>query len=584
VLGPQQDRALFDHILPKEIALSCINREVGKTPVEPGFATVTGRSKWAIPWLEDDPALTSPQLWAGRMRRDAADALRYGCDGLVGIHWRTRVLGPAVAALAQAAWEQGDWNASPSAPEPPRIAGAVGGRFANFATNAIAGTDAGPLYQSVRYNVGAYNLPVPDGSYSVTLKFCEPNYKSAGQRIFVVKMQGQPVIEQLDIFAKVGQNRALDYTFQNIEVTNHWLDIDFTPVVEYPSIAAISVRGSRFAQNINCGGSAYEDYAADWPASPPLEPRFPSTTDFYSDWAQHQFGEEIAPQAAAIFERIDGKLPRPSDWVGGPGGIQPDVRPWSDVSQRYNFVDELAALRPKIRSTGNRDRFDWWLSTFQYMKAIARVNCSWAGYTNAATRVRAADAAERKELARQTLLPLRRDLIQQVNEVYQYLLATVSNPGELGTVANWEQHLLPELLAKPGMDLAELLGGDLPADAQPSRVYRGPLRVIVPTLRSSVAVGEALEIKCIILAEQTPLEAAIYSRSLGEGKFARTKLTHVARSVYSATLPAPGEDDTGLEYYVKVVPGKGGPGYFPATAPAMNQTLVVQPSGIATPK
>jgi hypothetical protein len=254
------------------------------------------------------------------------------------------------------------------------------------------------------------------------------------------------------------------------------------------------------------------------------------------------------------------------------------------VSQRYNFVDELAALRPKIRSTGNRDRFDWWLNTFQYMKAVARVNCSWAGYTNAATRVRAADAAERKELARQTLLPPRRDLIQQVNEVHQYLLATVSNPGELGTVANWEQHLLPELLTKPGMDLAELLGEDLPADAQPSRVYRGPLRVIVPTLRSSVAVGEPLEIKCIILAEQTPLEAAIYSRSLGEGKFARTKLTHITRSVYSATLPAPSEDDTGLEYYVKIVPGKGGPGYFPATAPAMNQTLVVQPSGIATAK
>src|SRR5689334_5382678 len=101
VLGPQQDRGLSDQILPTGIAISCINREVGKTPVEPGFAKVAGRSKWAIPWLEDDPGLTSPQLWAGRMRRDAADALRYGCDGLMGIHWRTRVLGPAVAALAQ---------------------------------------------------------------------------------------------------------------------------------------------------------------------------------------------------------------------------------------------------------------------------------------------------------------------------------------------------------------------------------------------------------------------------------------------------------------------------------------------------
>ena len=55
VLGPQQDRAMFDKVLPKDVAVSCINREVGKTPVEPGFAEVHGRSKWAIPWMEDDP-------------------------------------------------------------------------------------------------------------------------------------------------------------------------------------------------------------------------------------------------------------------------------------------------------------------------------------------------------------------------------------------------------------------------------------------------------------------------------------------------------------------------------------------------
>ena len=107
VLGPPSLRTLFDERLPKSVALSCINREVGKAPVDPGFARIEGRSLWAIPWMEDDPALTSPQLWAGRMRRDAADALRYGCDGLLGIHWRTRVLSANVLALARAAWKRG---------------------------------------------------------------------------------------------------------------------------------------------------------------------------------------------------------------------------------------------------------------------------------------------------------------------------------------------------------------------------------------------------------------------------------------------------------------------------------------------
>ena len=69
VLGPPQNPALFDEFLPKDMPMSCINRTVGNTPVEPGFAQVKGRPKWAIPWLEDDPGMTIPQLWAGRMRR-----------------------------------------------------------------------------------------------------------------------------------------------------------------------------------------------------------------------------------------------------------------------------------------------------------------------------------------------------------------------------------------------------------------------------------------------------------------------------------------------------------------------------------
>ena len=109
VLGPLNDRAFFDNSLPKTMPMSCINRGVGSVPVDRAFARVTGRPLWAIPWMEDDPALTSPQLWVGRMRCDAADALRYGCTGLLGIHWRTRILGPNIAALAHAAWDQKSW-------------------------------------------------------------------------------------------------------------------------------------------------------------------------------------------------------------------------------------------------------------------------------------------------------------------------------------------------------------------------------------------------------------------------------------------------------------------------------------------
>jgi hypothetical protein len=123
VLGPPQNRALFDEHLPKEMPMSCINRQVGKEAVEPGFAEVKDRPTWAIPWLEDDPNLLAPQLWVGRMRKDAADARTYGCTGLLGIHWRTRVLGPNVSALAHAAWNQEGWENLPLPPQPKQSAG-----------------------------------------------------------------------------------------------------------------------------------------------------------------------------------------------------------------------------------------------------------------------------------------------------------------------------------------------------------------------------------------------------------------------------------------------------------------------------
>lgn len=113
VLGPSFDRTWFDKVLPKSMPFSCINRDVGFSPVEPGFAGLSGRPKWQISWLEDDPALVSPQLWAGRVRKDAADALRYGCTGLMGIHWRTQSIAPALGALAKAGWEAATYDTTP---------------------------------------------------------------------------------------------------------------------------------------------------------------------------------------------------------------------------------------------------------------------------------------------------------------------------------------------------------------------------------------------------------------------------------------------------------------------------------------
>jgi len=591
VLGPPKDRALFDNVLPKEIPVSCINRNVGFAPVEPGFARVKGRPKWAIPWLEDDPALIIPQLWAGRMRRDAADALAYECTGLMGIHWRTRVLGPNVSALAHAAWEQSGWNPDfgkkLEPPKPKLTEGREGGNVAHFPNNPIADTENDPLYQTVIWDVKAYRLKVPNGSYTITLKFCEPHYNAVGKRIFGVELQSKRVIDKLDIFTEVGKNRALDYTFEDVKVTNGLLEINFVKVVEFPCIAAFVVQGQGITRKINCGGPAYKDYEADLPPSDSDgRPRDLPTNDFYADWALTQFGPEVAEPIAGLFTSLDGSpsaaaggqqasnLPRPSTWVNGPGGIKPDERPWKQVSKEYAFVDELARLRPQVKGPGNLERFDYWLNNFRYLRAVGQVNCTWARFNAAMKQVKdEKDPDARKRLAQKIALPIRRELIAQVADVHRYLLATVTTNGAMGNVANWQQHLMPTLLTEPGQELAKILGQDLPADAMLSNRYDGPLRIILPTVRSSLTAGEDLKLKVIFLAQNQPKDAALYWRPMGKHKFNRIALKHIARGVYSVKIPAD-RIKADLEYYIKADSADGRI-TFPATAPNINQTVVV---------
>ena len=105
VLGPLPDRTIFDKVLSSRYAaISSIDMSVGNTPVDPAYAKVTRHPKWAIPWMEDDPGLTAPEIWVNRTLEHMEDAAKYGCDGLLGIHWRTGVTAPAISAMGQKSW------------------------------------------------------------------------------------------------------------------------------------------------------------------------------------------------------------------------------------------------------------------------------------------------------------------------------------------------------------------------------------------------------------------------------------------------------------------------------------------------
>ena len=113
-----------------------------------------------------------------------------------------------------------------------------------FATDQpIAGTEDDALYQTERYGSFTYNLPVPNGTYSVKLHFAELYWDAAGQRVFNVAAEGRPVLQGYDIVKKAGPLTAITETFP-VTVTDGQLTLAFAPGaagVDQPKVSAIEV-------------------------------------------------------------------------------------------------------------------------------------------------------------------------------------------------------------------------------------------------------------------------------------------------------------------------------------------------------
>jgi hypothetical protein len=135
--------------------------------------------------------------------------------------------------------------------------------------NAIAGTTTPALYQTEHWNnrMFQYQTNIPNGTYTVNLKFAEIYFTQAGQRVFNVSINGQPVLQNFDIVAQAGAgNKAIDKSF-TVTVSAGVIAIQFIPVVENPKINAIEIMpaggtvppASGTVVRVNSGGGAYTD-------------------------------------------------------------------------------------------------------------------------------------------------------------------------------------------------------------------------------------------------------------------------------------------------------------------------------------
>jgi hypothetical protein len=179
-----------------------------------------------------------------------------------------------------------------------------------------------------------------------------------------------------------------------------------------------------------------------------------------------------------------------------------------------------------------------------------------------------------KEKRTEAALAKYKELLDLYGEAYRMLLATVNSPGGLAMVVNLENHaqFWPVVVDAPARKLEVAMGRARPNDARPPMTYQGRPRIVVPTVRNVVRQKEALIVKLVVLDNRPPASVTAAWRPLGDGEFRKLSAQHVARATYRVALP-PADDS--FEYRIEVVAAGGESLVWPATAPAMNQTVVV---------
>jgi hypothetical protein len=163
-------------------------------------------------------------------------------------------------------------------------------------------------------------------------------------------------------------------------------------------------------------------------------------------------------------------------------------------------------------------------------------------------------------------------MIRELTTVQEFLLQTVTTKGEMGTVANWQQHVFPHLLGPSEKAIAEATGAPLTGKATLPRDYAGEPRLCVPVVRTALQAGEPLRIQALVPGAPRCV-VILFWRPFGASQFSSLPLEHVARGVYRGTLPASALSED-FEYYVEATAERRTL-RFPATAPELNQTVVL---------
>ena len=211
----------------------------GTRPSRPARPHQAGRAS-ARPWCRPPPTASPARTTPGKRLAAAALALTTaGAAGLVATTVTASAATPFSLRL-----NTGD-SISYTDPSGNAWAGDKyfdGGTKHDAGSVPIAGTTSDRMFQSHRWGMNGYNIPVPcAGTYTVSMQFAETALQGKGKRVFDVTGEGATKISKLDVFAAAGgMTKALTKTF-DVAVKDTTLNLGFVERVEDPMVSGIQV-------------------------------------------------------------------------------------------------------------------------------------------------------------------------------------------------------------------------------------------------------------------------------------------------------------------------------------------------------
>ncbi len=110
--------------------------------------------------------------------------------------------------------------------------------------DGIKGSQDAVLYQTYRSGDVRVSRAIPNGTYDVTLYFAEPADVEGGERVFDALVEGESVVEEIDVMSwRDGKVRsALTVVLPGVNVSDGEMNISFAATAMEPVLSAVAVK------------------------------------------------------------------------------------------------------------------------------------------------------------------------------------------------------------------------------------------------------------------------------------------------------------------------------------------------------